>query len=151
MVVAGFGNKPLFRTANLLALRDSSSLLWIVQICLTRWKIQENSRFVSQSYKVDGLQILRYQRLKNLVLVTAPAYFAGASLSQQLKLRIPCEKLLVTSLWFFGPPPFRFYALAGGIKRTLARCCPGPPVELPPGLPLRGYNWNCHCAGRPKR
>ena len=71
---------------------------------------------------------MKYQRLKNLVvLVTAAAYFAATFLGQKMKLRILCEKLLIISQRFFGIPPFRFYALADGIKNILSQASPGPP------------------------
>jgi len=41
--------------------------------------------------------------VKSLVLlVTAAAYFAATFLSQQMKLRILCEKLLIISQRFLG-------------------------------------------------
>ncbi len=102
-----------------------------MQIYLTRWKIEETFRFVKQSYNAEDIRGLRYQRLKNLVLlVTAAAYFAATTfLGQKLKLKILCEKLLIISRRFFGIPPFRFYALADGIKKILSRCGPSSPTE----------------------
>ena len=86
---------------------------------------------------MEDLRVLRYQRLKNLVwLVTAAAYFAATFLGQKLKLKILCEKLLIISRRFFGIPPFRFYALADGIKHILAGYGPSPPAESPPNLQL---------------
>jgi hypothetical protein len=80
-----------------------------VQIYLTRWKIEETFRFVKQSYHQEDIRVLRYQRLKNLVLLmTAAAYFAATFLGQKLTLKILCEKLLIISQRFFGIPPFRF-------------------------------------------
>jgi hypothetical protein len=38
-----------------------------------------------------------------------------------MKLRILCETLLIVSQRFFGIPPFRFYALADGIRRILSQ------------------------------
>ncbi|HEY5177370.1 MAG TPA: hypothetical protein VII95_17560 [Terriglobales bacterium] len=52
--------------------------------------------------------------------MTAVAYFAATFLGQQMKLRILCEKLMIISQRFFGIPPFRFYALADGIRRILS-------------------------------
>ena len=52
-----------------------------------------------------------------VVLVTAAAYFAATFLGQQMKLRILCKKLLIISQRFLGIPPFRFYALADGIRQ----------------------------------
>jgi hypothetical protein len=122
VVIAGLGEERLMLLTNVPArARDSQSVWWIVQIYLTRWKIEETFRFVKQSYNLEDVRVLKYQRLKNLViLVTAVAYFAAAFLGQQMKLRILCEKLLIISQRFFGVPPFRFYALAEGIRRVLA-------------------------------
>ncbi len=60
------------------------------------------------------------------------AYFAAIFLEQKMKLRILCEKLLIISQRFFGIPPFRFYALADGIKKLLSQTSPGPPEKSPP-------------------
>lgn len=133
VVVAGFGQEPLLLLSNLSGVRDSQSLWWIAQIYLTRWKIEETFRFVKQSYQLEDIRVRRYQRLKNLVLLmTAAAYFATAFVGQKLKLKILCEKLLIISQRFFGIPPFRFYALADGIRNVLSRSSPSPPATDPP-------------------
>jgi len=130
VVVSGFGQQPLMLLTDISPARDSSTLWWIVEIYLTRWKIEETFRFIKQSYNLEDIRVLKYQRLKNLVvLVTAAAYFAATFLDQKMKLRILCEKLLVISQRFFGIPPFRFYALADGIKSILAQTSPSPPPE----------------------
>jgi hypothetical protein len=138
VVVAGFGEKPMLLLTNLpMAARDSESLWWIVQIYLTRWKIEETFRFIKQSYHLEDIRVLKYQRLKNLViLVTAVAYFTATFLGQQMKLHILCEKLLVISQRFFGIPPFRFYALADGIRRILSGSTFRTPETPPPSLQL---------------
>lgn len=134
VVLAGFGREPMMLLTNALnGARDSESLWWIVEIYLTRWKIEETFRFLKQSYNLEDIRVLKYRRLKNLVvLVTAAAYFAATFLGQKMKLRILCEKLLIVSQRFFGIPPFRFYALADGIKRILAQTSPQPPTQMPP-------------------
>ena len=138
VVVAGFGEEPLLLLTNVLGrARDSQSLWGIVQIYLTRWKIEETFRFVKQSYNLEDIRVMKYRRLKNLVvLVTAAAYFAATFLGQKMKLRILCEKLLIISQRFFGIPPFRFYALADGIKNVLTRTCPDPWAQPPPSRQL---------------
>jgi hypothetical protein len=140
VVVVGFGPEPLLLLTNLVGrARDSESLWRIVEIYLTRWKIEETFRFLKQSYNLEDLRVLSYQRLQNLVtLVAAAAYFAATFLGQKLKLRLLTEKLLIISLRFFGIPPFRFYALAEGIRKALSQgrpptCAPPPdtwPVQL---------------------
>jgi hypothetical protein len=138
VVVAGFGEAPILLLTNALeGARDSQSLWWIAQIYLTRWKIEETFRFVKQSYNLEDIRVMKYQRLKNLVvLVTAAAYFAATFLGQKMKLRILCEKLLIISQRFFGIPPFRFYALADGIKKILSQTGPSPPEKSLPSLQL---------------
>ena len=138
VVVAGFGEQPILLLTNLkLRARDSESLWWAARIYWTRWKIEETFRFVKQSYNLEDIRVMKYQRLKNLVvLVTAAAYFAATYLGQQMKLRILAEKLLIISQRFFGIPPFRFYALADGIRRLLSGSAFRPPQESPPDTQL---------------
>lgn len=138
VVVAGFGEEPMLLLRNALeGARDSESLWWIARIYRTRWKMEETFRFLKQSSNLEDIRVMKYQRLKNLVvLVTAAAYFAATFLGQKRKLRILCEKLLIISQRFFGIPPFRFYALADGIKNTLSQTRPGPPKEPLPHLQL---------------
>ena len=136
VVVAGFGEEPMLLLTNLSGARDSQTLWWIVRIYLTRWKIEETFRFVKQSYQVEDIRVLRYQRLKNLVVLVAAAYFAATFLGQKLKLKILCEKRLIISRRFFGIPPFRFYAWADGIRTVLQGAKPSPPAESPPNLQL---------------
>lgn len=138
VVLAGFGEQPIMLLANLkLRAQDSESVWWAARIYWTRWKIEETFRFVKQSYNLEDIRVMKYQRLKNLVvLVTAAAYFAATYLGQQMKLRILAEKLLVISQRFFGIPPFRFYALADGIRRLLSGSAFQPPQQSPPNPQL---------------
>lgn len=132
VVVAGFGRQPLRLLTNLAGARDSESLWRIVEIYLTRWKIEETLRFLKQSYHLEDLRVLSYRRLQNLaVLVLAAAYFATTFLGQKMKHRLLCEKLLIISARFFGIPPFRFYALADAIRQVLSRTRP-PATPSPP-------------------
>ena len=138
VVIAGFGEEPLMLLTNVpIGAKDSQSLWWIVQIYLTRWKIEETFRFIKQSYNLEDIRVMKYQRLKNLViLVRAVAYFAATFLGQQMKLRILCEKPMIISQRFFGIPPFRFYALADGIRRILSPGTYSPPEMPPPSQQL---------------
>jgi hypothetical protein len=138
VVITGYGKEPMMLLTNVpVVAGDSQSVWWIVQIYLTRWKIEETFRFIKQSYNLEDIRVLKYQRLKNLVvLVTAVAYFAATFLGQQMKLRILCEKLLIISQRFFGIPPFRFYALADGIRTILSQTTLRPPPAPPESLQL---------------
>ena len=67
VVVDGFGQEPLLLLTNVLGRAgDSQSLWWIVQIYLMRWKIEETFRFIKQSYNLEDIRVMKYQRLKNL-------------------------------------------------------------------------------------
>ena len=144
VLVAGFGEEPILLLTNALdGAQHSQSLWWIAQIYLTRWKMEETFRFLKQSYKLEDIRVMAYQRLKNLVvLVTAAAYFTATFLGQKMKLRILCEKLLILSQRFFGIPPFRFYALADGIKKVLSQTTFSPPEKrLPRSRLERLFGW----------
>lgn len=52
-----------------IAAKDSQSLWWIVQIYLTRWKIEETFRLIKRSYNLEDIRVMKYQRLKNLVIL----------------------------------------------------------------------------------
>jgi len=102
--------------------RNPPSLWWIAPIYLTRWKVEEAFRFLKQSEQWEDIRVMTYQRWKNLVvLVTAAAYLATTFLGQNRKLRMLCQELLILSQRFFRVPPFRFYALADGIKKILSQ------------------------------
>jgi len=78
---------------------------------------------------------MKHKRLKNLVvLVTAVAYFAATILWQQIEPRILCDRLLIISQRFFGIPPFRFYALADGIRIILSQTTLSRPAAPPASL-----------------
>ena len=46
------------------------------------------------------------------------------------------DKSVIISQRFFGIPPFRFYALADGIKNVLSQISPSPPEEPLPNLQM---------------
>ena len=70
VVIAGFGEQPIMLLTNLkLRARDSEGLWWAAQIYWTRWKIEETFRFLKQSYNLEDIRVLKYRRLKNLVVL----------------------------------------------------------------------------------
>jgi hypothetical protein len=86
VVIASFGEQPILLLTNLrLRARDSENVSWAARIYWTRWKIEETFRFIKQSYNLEDIRVLKYRRLKNLVvLVTAAAYFAATYLGPRL-------------------------------------------------------------------
>ena len=65
-VVAGFGKEPLLLLTNLLRVRDSQRLWWIVQIHPTRWNIEET--VLTQSCPYSNLDTLQISRLPCLAI-----------------------------------------------------------------------------------
>ena len=136
VVVKGFGKKPLMLLTSV-GLRKRRSVLWfIVGSYLTRWRIEDTIRFLKQSYKLEDIRVMTYQRLKNLVaLVLAASYFVATYLGDRLKVAILARRVMKAAKRFFGIAPFRYYALADGVAAILARatrgplCAPRPPNE----------------------
>jgi len=84
---------------------DSQSLWWIARIYLTRWKI--GRLFASSNrLQLEDIRVMKYQRLKNLVVLVTAAYFARPSWAED-ETPHPLQKLLIISQRFFGIPPFR--------------------------------------------
>jgi phosphoglycerol transferase MdoB-like AlkP superfamily enzyme len=97
--------------------------LWfIVSSYLSRWLVEETIRFIKQSYHLEDIRVLDYERLKNLVaLVLAAAYFSAIWLGESLKLTVLATRVAQVAKRFFGVPDFHYYALADGIAMLLSR------------------------------
>ena len=122
VVVKGFGQQPLLLLTNVEVKATRRSLWWIVGGYLTRWLVEETIRFIKQSYRLEDLRVLDYERLRNLAaLVMAAAYFAAVWLGQALKLAVLASRVSRVAKRFFGVPEFHYYALADGISVLLSR------------------------------
>lgn len=122
VVVRGLGEKPLILLTNIQVKRNRKSLWWIVAAYLTRWRIEETIRFIKQSYDLEDIRVLSYQRLRNMiVLVNAVAFFTTSVIGSRMKLEILATHLIKASKRLFGIPDFRYYAIADGIREVCAR------------------------------
>lgn len=122
VVVKGFGAEPMLLLTNVPVRATRHSLWQIVSGYLTRWLVEETIRFIKQSYRLEDLRVLTYERLRNLVaLVMASAYFAAAWLGESLKLAVLASRVRKLAKRFFGVPDFHYYALADGIRVLLSR------------------------------
>ncbi len=122
VVVRGLGAAPMMLLTDLPMRRNRQVLWWVVSAYLTRWRIEEAIRFVKQSYDLEDIRVLTYQRLRNLaVLVNAVAFFTAVVLGTRIKLDILATHLLSAAKRLFGIPNFRLYALADGIREVCAR------------------------------
>ena len=101
---------------NLPMRRNHKVLWWVVSAYLSRWRIEEAIRFIKQSYKLEDIRVLSYERLRNMAVpVNAAAFFTAVVLGTRIKLDILASHLLQASKCLFGIPDFRLYALADGI------------------------------------
>ena len=101
--------------------RNRKTLWWAVCAYLTRWGIEETIRFIKQSYDLEDIRVLTYQRLRNMVvLVNAVAFFTANVIGSRMKLQILATHLITASKRLFGIPDFRFYAIADGIREVCA-------------------------------
>lgn len=122
VIVQGFGEEPLMLLTNVAVKPSRTSLWFIVQVYLARWMVEETIRFIKQSYHLEDIRVLDYDRLKNLVALTlAATYFAAVWLGERLRLAVLCRRVAKLAKRFFGVPEFHYYALADGIRTLLSR------------------------------
>src|SRR5574340_470565 len=122
VVVKGFGQEPLLLLTNVSVKATRRSVWWVVSGYLTRWLVEETIRFIKQSYQLEDVRVLDYERLRNLAaLVMAAAYFAAVWLGESLKLAVLASRVSRVAKRFFGVPEFHYYALADGIAVLLSR------------------------------
>lgn len=134
VVVRGFGEKPLMLLTNVEVKPTRTSLWFIVRGYLARWMVEETIRFIKQSYHLEDLRVLDYERLRNLVALTvAAAYFAAVWLGEKLRMQVLCRRVAKLAKRFFGVPEFHYYALADGIRTLFARLGHWIPPKYDPG------------------
>lgn len=122
VVAKGFGEKPLMLLTTEPMSRNRKVLWWLVQAYLTRWRVEDTIRFIKQSYNVEDIRVLTYERLKNMAaFVLAAAFFTAVRIGYKPKLQILALHALNAAQRIFGIPDFRYYALADGIKAILTR------------------------------
>ena len=120
VVVRGFGEEPMMLLTNVQVKRSRRSCSFILDSYIRRWQIEETIRCMKQSYDVENVRVLSYERLQNLmVLVLCAMYFASVYLGDRARMRILVHHALRAARRLFGIPDFRYYAVADGIKRLL--------------------------------
>ena len=102
--------------------KSRKSLWFVVEGYISRWLVEDAIRFIKQSYKLEDIRVLSYQRLKNMMaLVLAAVYFSAAWLGESIKLAVLTAHAIKASKRFFGVTEFHYYALADGIALLLSR------------------------------
>ena len=126
VVVKGFGQNPLMLLTTEPMRRNRKILWWLVQAYLTRWRVEDTIRFIKQSYSLEDIRVMTYERLKNMAsLVLAASFFAAVHIGYSSKLEILALHALKAAQRVFGIPNFRYYALADGIKEILSKAGQG--------------------------
>lgn len=130
VVIKGFGEKPMLLLTN----AEDQTTRAILEIYLTRWKIEESYRFLKSSYHVEDVRVRSYTGLRNVVaLLMAAFYFLAVVLGTRFELSILLRKVLAKVRRFFEVPEFKFYALADGLFRILFRTGHAPTTKPPVG------------------
>jgi hypothetical protein len=120
VIVRGFGEEPMMLLTNVEMRKKRSVFWWAICAYLTRWRIEETIRFIKQSYNLEDIRLLTYERLRNMMaLVLAGSYFAAVYLGMRAKLEILTAHVLKAAKRIFGIPDFRYYAIADGIRELL--------------------------------
>jgi hypothetical protein len=79
VVVKGFGEKPMMLLTTQEVTKSRKSIWFIVEGYISRWLVEDAIRFIKQSYKLEDIRVLSYQRLQNMMaLVLAAIYFSAA-------------------------------------------------------------------------
>ena len=100
--------------------RSRKSQWRIMKGDLSCWRVEETIRFIKQSYGLEDIRVLKYERLRNLaLLLLVTAYFASVYPGKRAKLAILVQHLERAAKRIYGVPEFRFYAIADGIKQIL--------------------------------
>ena len=91
--VSGGGGWPGFESADPIHEPQSDTVAQqprrVVESYLSRCRVVDTIRFIMQSYQLEDIWLLRYEGLRNLVmLVLAKAYFASVRLGKRAKLVI---------------------------------------------------------------
>ena len=116
------GEKPMMLLTTLNAVRTRKALWEVVQGYITRWRVEETIRYIKQSYRLEHVRLLDYQRLKNMsALVVAVAYFAAAWLGKRVKLDALAKHVAKVSRKMFEVPEFFYYAIADGLRWLFVR------------------------------
>ena len=111
------GEKPMMLLTTLDAVRTRKALWEVVQGYITRWRVEDTIRYIKQSYRLEHMRLLDYQRLKNMAaLVVAVSYFAAAWLGRKVKLEALANHVAKVSRKMYEAPEFFYYAIADGLR-----------------------------------
>ena len=123
---------------------QSRKSMWrIVEAYLSRWLVEEVIRFMKQTYQLEDIRLLDWERLKNMMgILLLSLYFIGVHIGAQLRLDILSGHIIHAAKRFYGVTEFCYYALADGVGALLSRIQPNklsPPAQDSPQQSLPGF------------
>ena len=122
VVVKGFGSQPMILLTSLDVKPTQKDIWFIVEAYIKRWSIEENIRFIKQTYDLENIRVLKYTRLQNMMaLLLVVFYFVAVVLDQSQKLTIMTGHILKSAKRVFGIPDFKYYALGDGLCKIFSQ------------------------------
>lgn len=119
--VKGFGQKPMLLLSTLKQTGSRTQMWKVVQGYLSRWRIEETIRYIKQSYDLEAIRFMNYERLKNMFgILLAVVYFSAQWLGESVQLSVLTHHIKEVSLRLGFVPIFHYYALADGIATILS-------------------------------
>ncbi len=78
VVIKGFSEEPMMLLTTEIGPKTRKHLERILSIYLTRWRIEDSVRYLKDSYELEDIRLLGYQRLKSMIAILG-ALFAFLS------------------------------------------------------------------------
>ena len=129
VVVKGFGSEPLLLLTNVQTSQSRKAIWKIIEAYLSRWLVEEAIRFMKQTYGLEDIRLLNWQRLKNMMgVVLLAIYFICVHIGMELRMAILAGHIISAAKRFYGVTEFFYYALADGVGALLSRIRPKRPV-----------------------
>jgi hypothetical protein len=129
VVVKGFGSEPLLLLTNVQTSQSRKAIWKIIEAYLSRWLVEEAIRFMKQTYRLEDIRLLNWQRLKNMMgVVLLALYFICVHIGMELRMAILAGHIISAAKRFYGVTEFFYYALADGVGALLSRIRPKRPV-----------------------
>lgn len=144
VVVKGFGEEPMMLLTTELGAKTQHHLHFILEAYLTRWRIEDSFRYLKESYELEDVRLLGYQRLKTLVALLGILFAFLAHHLPALGDVILTTLLTLSKRTTKKLPEFFYYAISDSVSelfhyaRHRFKNRPRPGIHKPPDdeLPL---------------
>lgn len=89
VVVEGLRHEPLMLLTNVEVVKRRKSFMAVVLSYFRLWQVEETVRFAKQTFKIENIRLLNYDRLQNMIaIVSAATCFVSVWLGDRLKPRL---------------------------------------------------------------